>query len=80
MPLSFTAKTEKFESVDTCTPYDVAPEEGRQRSAGFVFTLEAPFNGERKVGARGGVEKVEKCQTDDQGLAPAEFEARTRQK
>lgn len=55
MPVWFTTVEEKLELVETWRPYDVAPEEAFQVSIGFVEVPVAPFDGETRVGAEGGL-------------------------
>jgi len=77
-----TTVVEKFELVETCSRYDVAPEEAFQVRVGDVETPVAPLAGEASVGAEGtggGGGSVVNDQTSDQSPSPAAFAPFTRQ-
>lgn len=48
-----TTVVEKSETVETCNPYEVAPDEAFQLNVGLVAIPVAPFAGEARVGAAG---------------------------
>ena len=69
---------EKFESVETCTEYEVAVAVIFQESVGVVIMSTAPLDGEERTGAP--ITAVVNLQTDDHALVPPVlFPAFTRQ-
>ena len=79
IPLWLTTVVEKDETVETCSPYDVAPLEALQVRVGLVEIPVAPFDGDASVGAAGGAIAVMKLHAAEYGLVPPAFEAFTRQ-
>ena len=66
-------------AADTCTWYEIAPDEALHCRLGLVATPVALLAGEDSIGAGGGGGAVAKIQTDDQLLLPALLEACTLQ-
>ena len=65
--------------VETCTRYDVAPDEAFHDTVSDVGWLVAPFAGETRVGAEGASGIVPKLHAAEKALVPPTFFALTRQ-
>ena len=70
---------EKVELVETCSLYDVAPDEAFHASVGLVAIPVTALAGEASTGVEGGATMVVKLQAFDQALVPPAFLALTRQ-
>jgi hypothetical protein len=79
IPVWLTTVVEKFELVETCNPYDVAPVEAFQLMAGVIDTPVAPLAGEDGVGGAGTPTVVKLRTGSDQALVPPALLAFTRQ-
>ena len=72
-------KFRKLGSAETCSVYDVAPEEALQLSVGVVETPVAPLVGELRIGVASTVVKVHVAIGLGQALVPPALVALTRQ-
>ena len=78
-PASSTSKGVNVELVDTCTWYDVAPEDVFQPSVSEVGWPVELLGGDASMGGGGPATIVVKLQAEEYALVPPAFDALTRQ-